>query len=91
MLLTGHRMPVVGVAAAGSVAEVGAVHAGAPELHPVLGERAGLVGEHVLDLPQVLVDVERAALELGLPLVVEHVLVLHHEESLPDPDDLHRR
>ena len=49
-----------------SPAEVATMHAGAPELHPVFRERAGLVGEHVLDLPEVLINIECPALEPGV-------------------------
>ncbi|RWW09823.1 hypothetical protein GW17_00026666, partial [Ensete ventricosum] len=65
--------------------------AGAPELlRLVLRERPRLVGEHVLDLPQVLVDVESPALESHLARLTEHVRVLDHEEGLPQPHQLHR-
>lgn len=60
-------------------------HDGAPaEHHLVLGESAGLVGEDVLDLPQVLGDVERLALDVRVRLLVVEVRIVGDEEDLAD-------
>lgn len=60
-------------------------HDGAPaEHHLVLGESAGLVGEDVLDLPEVLGDVQRLALDASVRLLVVEVDVVGDEEDLTD-------
>lgn len=72
----------------GVVRVLHARHDAAPEDHPVLGEGAGLVGEDVLDLAQVLGDVERPALQLGARLGVMQLHVLVDEVHLAHLDDL---
>lgn len=60
-------------------------HDGAPaEHHLVLGESARLVGEDVLDLPQVLGDVQRLALDVRVRLLVVEVRIVGDEEDLAD-------
>ena len=44
------------------VPELGPRYGAFPELHDVLGERAGLVGEEVLHLTQLLIEVGAVAL-----------------------------
>lgn len=61
---------------------------GAPaEHHLVLGQRARFVREHVLDLPQVFRDVQRAALQAGVGLLVVQLRVLVDEVHLAHFDD----
>lgn len=62
-----------------------AAHDGAaPEHHPVLRQRARLVGEDVLDLAQVLRDVEGTTLDGRVGLFVVQVEVVVQEEDLPE-------
>ena len=62
---------------------------GAPlELHDVPGKRAGLVGEDVLDLAQLLVEVGRPRVGVGLRLLVVHLLVPVDEVRLDELDEL---
>ena len=58
------------------------------ELHDVPGERAGLVGEDVLDLAQLLVEVGRPRVGVGLRLLVVHLLVPVDEVRLDELDEL---
>jgi len=60
------------------------------ELHLVLGERAGLVGEDVLHLPEVLGNVEGAALDPFVRGLVVERQVLVDEVHLQQLDDLQR-
>ena len=57
------------------------------ELHDVAGESACFVGEDVLDLAQLLVDVRRLRVHLEPLLCVVHIDVPSHEGSLPELDE----
>ena len=52
------------------------------EFHDVPGERAGLVGEDVLDLSQLLVEIGRPRVGVGLQLLVVQLLVLDDKVRL---------
>ena len=68
------------------VGVVEATDGAAAKHHLIFGERSRLVGEDVLDLPEVLVDVERPALEGLVSGLVVHGTVPVDEVHL---DELH--
>mmetsp|Transcript_10515 Transcript_10515/g.28063 ORF Transcript_10515/g.28063 Transcript_10515/m.28063 type:complete len:886 (+) Transcript_10515:1031-3688(+) len=63
------------------------VHAEFAEVHHVARESARLVGEHVLDLPHLLVEVGRPG--HAADVLVDHVLVSVHEVDLEKLDEGH--
>lgn len=62
-------------------------HGAAAEHHLVIRERAGFVGEDVLHLPEVLGDVERTTLKVGVALLIVQLGVLVDEVNLADLHD----
>jgi len=58
------------------------------EFHDVAGERARLVGEDVLDLAELLVNVGALRAAEEVLLIVEHICVVLHEGALEKLDHL---
>ena len=73
-----------------NVSEAPAVDAALVEGHDVLGEGAGLVGEHVLDLAQLLVKGGGPRLGVGVGLDIVHFPVPVYQLGQEQSDDLHR-
>lgn len=59
------------------------IDAATAEHHLVLGQSSSLIGEQVLDLPQILRDVEGPALDSGVQLLVVQGEVILDEVDLP--------
>ena len=74
----------------GVVTELLACDAASLEHHLVLGQRARLVAEHVLHLPELLGDVERPALDSLLMHLVPHQGVVVDQVNLGDLGQLNR-
>lgn len=65
-------------------------HCAAPEHHLVFRQRARLIREDVLHLAQILGDIKRPALQLGVRLLVVQIHVLMDEVHLADLHNFNR-